>query len=116
MIKKYSPIGEGGNWKVYEVECDPININGQIYQNIVLKIPKRNGTDCYLKNYRDLLSQNVPTLSFCEPASIYFDEYACMNNAIICQNLNIDFPNKIYASVFGQYSLNIIIAMKRIKL
>lgn len=100
MIRKCIPIGEGGNWSVCEIECDPININGNQYSNIVLKKPKKNknSIENYLRNYRDLISLNVPTLSFCEPASIYFDEFSNTKDAIICQNLNISFPKKIYGS------------------
>ena len=92
------PIGEGGNSKVYRIKFEPIMIGRKNVSQAVVKELKSSDVANYLEKYQALVRNNVPTLSFCTRASDFLDEYDIFHDAIFCEDLNENFPEKYYVT------------------
>ena len=98
IIKK-EYIGKGANWKVYHIEFEPFMINGKIISQAVIKETINNqDAEYYVSKYRAIVKSAVPTVSFCVLASDYFEEYNEQDDAVVCEDLNLNFPKEFYVT------------------
>ena len=77
---KITPLGGGHHWIVQQVELfEPLEVRGKEYNCVVCKLPKEKNVELILKNiknYRQCLNANVPTLDFVEHG--IFNNEACL--------------------------------------
>ena len=96
---KVTPLGGGNHWIVQQVELnEPLEIKGTEYNSVVCKFPKDGCRELLgdsLKNYRECLKANIPTLAFVEHGASQNKECLVVENLKERKGLFYVSPNTL---------------------